>query len=274
MAFDLSAPREPLPIRQAAVLPLHGGKKFLVLGAAGGMGEATAELLVRQGAQIHVADISEARIKALADKLGCAGSIVDATDSGSIKAGINAAVADLGVIDGLVNCSAIAEHFPALETSRDNWRRTFEVNVFGTYEAACAVARHMIANGQRGAIVHIASEAGKRGHSETLLAYSASKAAVINMTRMLSEALAAHDINVNCVCPGSVATPMLKDVARHFATLIDQTEDEIFAAMVSRQLRRHVDPSEVAAVMSFLLSDSAMTVRGQAINVDGGDTPY
>lgn len=274
MAFDLSVPRDPLPIRQAAGIPLHAGKKFLVIGAAGGMGQATAELLVRQGAQIHVADISAARIKALTDKLGCTGSIVDAADSGSIKAGIDAAVTDLGVIDGLVNCSAIAEHFPALETSRDNWRRTFEVNVFGTYEAACAVAKHMIAEGRRGAIVNIASEAGKRGHSETLLAYSASKAAVINMTRMLSEALAAHDINVNCVCPGSVATPMLRDVARHFSTLIDQTEDKTFDAMVSPQLRRHVDPSEVAAVMSFLLSDSAMTIRGQAINVDGGDTPY
>jgi NAD(P)-dependent dehydrogenase (short-subunit alcohol dehydrogenase family) len=274
MAFDLSAPRKPLPVREAPVLPLHAGKKFLVLGAAGGVGEVTADLLVRQGAEIHIADVSAERIKALAARLGCTGGTIDLSDSSSIESGVDAAIAGLGAIDGLVNCGAIAEHFPALETSRDGWRRTFEINVFGTYEAASLVASHMIAAGRRGAIVQIASEAGKRGHSETLLAYSASKAAVINMTRMLSEALAGHDINVNCVCPGSVATPMLRDVARHFSTMIDQTETEIFEAMVSRQLRRHVNPIEVASVMSFLLSDAATAIRGQAINVDGGDTPY
>lgn len=274
MAFDLSAPRKPLPLREAPVVPLHAGKKFLVLGAAGGIGEVTADLLLRQGAQVHIADVSEARIAALSAKLGCTGGVIDAANSASIGMAVDAAVSEFGEIDGLVNCIAIADHFPALATSRDDWRRTFEINVFGAYEAACLVARHMIARGRPGAIVQIASEAGKKGHSETLLAYSASKAAVISMTRMLSEALAEHDINVNCVCPGSVATPMLRDVARHFASMIDQSEDEIFDAMVSRQLRRHVTPIEVASVMSFLLSDAAMTIRGQAVNVDGGDTPY
>ena len=274
MAFDLSTPRPPLPIREAAVTPVHAGRNVLVLGAAGGIGAVTAELLVKQGARIHIADLSETGIAAVSEKLGCKGSIIDAADTDSIRKAVDAAITDLGRIDGLVNCIAIAAHYPALETTRDQWRRTFDINVFGAYESACMVAAHMKANGRPGAIVQIASEAGKKGHSETLLAYSASKAAVISLTRMLSEALAADDINVNCVCPGSVATPMLRDVARHFATMIDQTEDEIFAAMTSRQLRRHVQPIEVAGTMSFLLTEAAMTIRGQAINVDGGDTPY
>lgn len=274
MAFDLSQPRPALPVREAAATPVHAGRNILVLGAAGGIGEATADLLLRQGARIHIADISATRIAALSEKLGCKGSVIDAADTTSVQNAVDAAIADLGRIDGLINCIAIAAHFPALETTRDQWRRTFDINVFGAYEAACMVAAHMKASGRPGAIVQIASEAGKKGHSETLLAYSASKAAVISMTRMLSEALAADDINVNCVCPGSVATPMLRDVARHFATMIDQSEDEIFHAMTSRQLRRHVQPIEVAGVMSFLLTEAAMTIRGQAVNVDGGDTPY
>lgn len=274
MAFDLSQPRSALPVREAPVTPVHAGRNILVLGAAGGIGAVTAELLTRQGARIHIADLSSTGIESLSEKLGCKGSVIDAADTASIRKAIEAAIADLGHVDGLVNCIAIAAHYPALETSRAQWRQTFEINVFGAYEAACMVAAHMKANGRPGAIVQIASEAGKKGHSETLLAYSASKAAVISMTRMLSEALAADDINVNCVCPGSVATPMLRDVARHFATMIDQTEEEIFQAMVSRQLRRHVQPIEVAGTTSFLLTEAAMTIRGQAINVDGGDTPY
>ncbi|MGV3549326.1 SDR family NAD(P)-dependent oxidoreductase [Rhizobium sp.] len=274
MAFDLSPPRSSLPIREAAVTPVHAGRNVLVLGATGGIGSTTAELLIRQGARIHIADRNAQKVADLSEKLGCKGSVIDAADTDSIRQAVDGAIADLGRIDGMVNCIAIADHFPALDTPRDQWRRTFDINVFGAYEAACMVAAHMKAEGRPGAIVQIASEAGKKGHSETLLAYSASKAAVISLTRMLSEALAADDINVNCVCPGSVATPMLRDVARHFATIIDQGEDEIFEAMTSRQLRRHVQPLEVAGVMSFLLTEAAMTIRGQAINVDGGDTPY
>ena len=119
-------------------------------------------------------------------------------------------------LDGLVNCAAIVLHADPLEISWDDWRRQFEINLFGAYEASRLVAKSMIAAGTRGAIVSIASEAGKKGHVESL-AYSASKAGLISMTRMLSEALAAHDINVNCVCPGGVATPMLREVSEAYS---------------------------------------------------------
>ena len=115
-------------------------------------------------------------------------------------------------IDGLVNCAAIVVHADPLETSWADWERIFRVNLFGAYEASRLVAKSMIASGARGAIVSVASEAGKKGHMESL-AYSASKAALINMTRVSSAALAPHDINVNCVCPGGVATDMLREVA-------------------------------------------------------------
>ncbi|MBV9288117.1 MAG: SDR family oxidoreductase, partial [Hyphomicrobiales bacterium] len=113
----------------------------------------------------------------------------------------------------------------------------------------------------------------KKGHIESL-AYSASKAALINMTRMLSAALAPHDINVNCVCPGGVETDMLREVAAVYAGLVGAPADEVFPQLVSAQLRRHIEPVEVARVISFLLSDDAVIIRGQAVNADGGDTPY
>lgn len=92
---------------------------------------------------------------------------------------------------------------------------------------------------------------------------------------MLSEALARHDINVNCVCPGGLPTAMLREVAETYAGIVQNPDvDEVFAQLISSQLQRHTSLEEVAQVYSFLLSDAANTVRGQAINADGGDTPY
>jgi NAD(P)-dependent dehydrogenase (short-subunit alcohol dehydrogenase family) len=199
---------------------------------------------------------------------------MDVGDSKSVAAGIEAAITQLGRIDGLVNCAAVAPHFGPLDTDRSEWRRIFDVNLFGAYQAASLVAKHLIGRRSPGAIVNVSSEAGKKGHSESLLAFSASMAGLISLTRMLSEALATHDINVNCVCPGSVATPMLREVAAHFSKMTGQPADDLFNSMISSQLRRHVDPFEVASVVSFLLGDDVIALRGQAINLDGGDTPY
>ncbi len=86
--------------------------------------------------------------------------------------------------------------------------------------------------------------------------------------------LAPHDINVNCVCPGGVAADMLREVAVAYGGLVGQPPDEVFPQLVSSQLQRHIAPVEVARVISFLLSDEALIIRGQAVSADGGDTPY
>ncbi|MBR9821699.1 MAG: SDR family oxidoreductase [Rhodobacteraceae bacterium] len=274
-AFTFSSEtRHPLPVRGGDPHPIHSGRRYLVLGATGGVGAQTCALLQAQGAQVFAVDLSPAKIAALTADLSIAGTTADISDETETAEAVARAIASLGGLDGLVNCIGIAEHFAPLDTTRDEWRRTMEINVIGGYEAAALVAKHMIAAGHPGAIVNIASEAGKKGHSETMLAYSVSKAAVISLTRMLSEALAPHDINVNCLCPGSVATPMLQDVAEQFSGMTGGDRADIFQSMISTQLHRHVQPAEVAGAISFLLSDAAMPIRGQAINVDGGDTPY
>ncbi|MCP4382788.1 MAG: SDR family oxidoreductase, partial [Hyphomicrobiales bacterium] len=124
-----------------------------------------------------------------------------------------------------------------------------------------------------GAIVNIASNAGKVGFPN-MAAYNASKAAVINLTRSLAAEWADRGINVNAVCPGSVATPMLHEVAEELARDGKGDAGTLFAGMVPGQLGRHVTPIEVGEVVAFLLSDAATIIRGQAINVDGGETPY
>jgi NAD(P)-dependent dehydrogenase (short-subunit alcohol dehydrogenase family) len=198
---------------------------------------------------------------------------MDLAEPASIAAAINAAEAKLGPLDGLVNCAAIVIHADPLETSWADWEKIFRVNLFGAYETSRLVARSMIASGSRGAIVSVASEAGKKGHVESL-AYSASKAALINMTRVLSAALAPHDINVNCVCPGGVASDMLREVAVAYGKLAGKAPEDVFPQLVSSQLVRHIEPVEVARTISFLLSDDAIIIRGQAVSADGGDTPY
>src|SRR5262249_58154836 len=120
--------------------------------------------------------------------------------------------------------------------------------------------------------VNIASNAGKVGFPN-MAAYNATKAAVINLTRSLAREWAERRINVNAVCPGSVDTPMLRDVAGTLAAGTGRSRDSLFAGMVPAQLGRHVRPIEVGRVVVFLLSDAAEIIRGQSINVDGVDTP-
>jgi NAD(P)-dependent dehydrogenase (short-subunit alcohol dehydrogenase family) len=252
---------------------VHRDKGIVVTGAAGGIGRAIAEHLLAEGASVVVADLKDADRTAASLKGKSFGVVMDVGSADSIAKGIAESERHLGHIDGLVNCAAIVLHADPLEISWDDWRKQFEINLFGAYEASRLVAKHMIARGTRGAIVSIASEAGKKGHVESL-AYSASKAAVISMTRMLSEALAANDINVNCVCPGGVATPMLRKVSVAYSGVTGEAPEAIFDKMISQQLVRHLQPVEVARVVSFLLSDAAMLIRGQAVNSDAGETPY
>lgn len=277
-SFATRGEHAPLAVRQVAPTRSHANKRYLVLGGAGGAGKAAAGLLVAEGASVVIGDVRAQALEEAIASLGhdskvLSGVVVDLSDARSIAAAIKEAEARLGAIDGLVNCAAIVRHVDPLETPWSDWERIFSINVYGAFEAARLVAKAMIAKGIKGAIVNVASEAGKKGHTQSL-AYSASKAAMINFTRVLSEVLAPQDINVNCVCPGGMATDMLREVAVAYGDLVKQAPDEVFKQLVSSQLRRHIDPVEVARTISFLLSDDAIIIRGQAINADGGDTPY
>jgi NAD(P)-dependent dehydrogenase (short-subunit alcohol dehydrogenase family) len=276
--YETRRPDKPLPLRKSRAFPVHAGKGFVVTGGTGGIGRAIAELLIAQEARVVIADLKPESVDATVEALGgaaggCFGVVMDVASEAAVAAGVEKSIELLGRIDGLVNSAAIVLHADPLAISRSDWQRQFEINLFGAYDISRLVAAHMIEHSIPGAIVSIASEAGKKGHVESL-AYSASKAGMISMTRMLSEALAAYDINVNCVCPGGVATPMLKEVSEAYSSFTSEPAPAIFDKMLSAQLVRHLQPIEVARVTSFLLGDDAMLVRGQAINADAGETPY
>jgi NAD(P)-dependent dehydrogenase (short-subunit alcohol dehydrogenase family) len=160
----------------------------------------------------------------------------------------------------------------SLDTSLQEWRQHFDVNVTALFECCRLFARYA-AGRSGGSIVNVASNAGKVGYPN-MAAYNASKAAVISLTRTLAAEWAQYDINVNAVCPGGVETPMLRAVAEWVSGRTGDDVEELFSTMTPRQLGRHVQPVEVGRVVSFLLSDDATIIRGQSINVDGGDTPY
>ncbi len=252
------------------------GRVVVVTGAARGIGAGIAEAALMAGARVALLDRDDAAARddrAAARRIGQARPRRRRRRHRSGVAGRSAAAAAarLGAVSGWVNNAGIVQMIAASDLTPEAWRREFEVNVGGVVNGAQA-ARLAFA-GKGGAIVNIASNAGKVGFPN-MAAYNASKAAVINLTRSLAREWAAERINVNAVCPGSVATPMLRDVADQMAKETGRSSDELFAGMVPAQLGRHVEPIEIGRVVVFLLTEAAEIIRGQSINLDGGDTPY
>jgi len=281
-SFTLRKAHAPLPVREVAPLHAHANKRYFIIGGAGDGGKAAAKALMLEGAAVIIGDVRRQALDETIDSLckftgkdsiAPSAIVMDMSDASSIASAIHEVDARLGGIDGLVNYAAIVRHVDPLETPWRDWEEIFAINVYGAFEASRLVAKAMIDRNIKGAIVNIASEAGKKGHGLSL-AYSASKAAVISFTRTLSEALAPHDININCICPGGMAANMLREVAVAYGEVAGQDADEVYEQLIGTQLRRHVEPDEVARIAGFLLSDAAMLIRGQAINADGGDTPY
>ncbi|MFD1721349.1 SDR family NAD(P)-dependent oxidoreductase [Amnibacterium endophyticum] len=272
--FATSGPHGALPVRLADQGALLRGRRVLVTGAARGLGRAVAEAVVAAGGTVWLADRLEDEPLAGVAALGAAGwTAADLSDADAAEAVVAAADEGLEGVDGVANIAGIVLHHDPLAIPAADWARLMTVNVTASYLVAASAARRMRAAGRPGSIVNTASEAGKVGHVDSL-AYSASKAAVISMTRMLSQALAADDVNVNCVCPGGLDTAMLREVAEVYAARVGGRADEVLDELVAGQLGRRAAVAEVAQVFVFLLSDAARTVRGQAVNADGGDTPY
>jgi meso-butanediol dehydrogenase/(S,S)-butanediol dehydrogenase/diacetyl reductase len=247
-----------------------------VTGAARGIGAGIAEAVLESGGSVVLLDLDREAAVATARMLDPAGTrtlavVADVTDGASLDAAAAEAAARFSALHGWVNNAGIVRMAPAEALTADGWDLEFRVNTRGTFLGAQAAFRAF--GGRGGAIVNIASNAGKVGFPN-MAAYNASKAAVINLTRSLAREWAPAGINVNAVCPGSVATPMLREVADELERDGKGDAATLFAGMVPAQLGRHVTPLEVGQVVAFLLSDAAHIIRGQSINVDGGDTPY
>lgn len=260
------------------MIPLLTGKVFVITGAGRGIGRGIAQAVAEAGGDVVAADLDQdavAETVTLVEAMGRKGLAVqtDVTDDAAVSRMVDAAVGEFERVDGLVNSAGVLKMNTALEATAGEILEQFDVNVRGVFLCCQAVARQIIAQGGGGAIVNVASNAGKVGYPN-MAAYNASKAAVINLTRTLAAEWAQHDINVNAVCPGGVDTPMLGSVAEWVGQLTGDNADELLKTMTPRQLGRHIQPIEVGRVVALLLSGQATIIRGQSINVDGGDTPY
>ncbi len=257
---------------------LLADKVVMVTGAGSGIGRGICRALAAEGAAVAALDLDGKAAAGTADIVidggGQATALTgDVTDPASRLAAVDEVVNQLGSYDALVNNAGVLRMSSALETAAEDFALELAVNTQALLDCCRAAAGHWQARGRGGAIVNVASNAGKVGYPD-MAAYNASKAAVISLTRTLSTEWAEHGINVNAVCPGGVATEMLRDVARWAGGRTGEDPEEVLATIVPRQLGRHIRPIEVGRVIAFLLSEQATIIRGQAINVDGGDTPY
>ena len=250
------------------------GQVAIVTGAGRGIGRATALELARLGADVVVAELDKAGAERTAAEVKSLGRRAlalptDVTRRADLQTMADRTLAELGRIDVLVNNAGIYRAAAPLDVTEEHWDAVMSVNARAVFFACQAVLPAMVKQ-KRGAIVSLASMAGKIGNRNNL-PYNASKAAVISITKSLALAHAADGVRVNCVCPGFVETDMWAMVARDQGQLLGQTPAE-FTRQREKQvpLGRMEKPEDVAGVIAFLCSSRAGYMTGQALSVDGG----
>lgn len=234
------------------------GKVAIITGAAGGQGEAEARLFVAEGAQVMITDVQD-QVEQVAADLGEAAAFLkhDVADAAAWALVVAETLRRFGKVDGLVNNAAIFNPKPLIETSAAELEQHFRVNQLGVFLGMQAVIAPMQAAGG-GSIVNIASVSGLR-NIPGQFAYAASKWAVRGMTGNAAAELTRLGIRVNAVYPGLINTPMLAGNSAE--------TNARFARSVP--IGRMAEPSEVAEVVAFLISDAASYVSGAEIAVDG-----
>lgn len=240
-------------------------KTAIVTGAASGIGRATAQLLAREGASVLAVDLNAPT----QDMSARGGSIVfrrsDVSSEASVASIFGDARERFGHIDIVVANAGISGNLGGIfDEDEDEWTKTLRVNLIGAFLAIKYGAQAMTETDTRGAIVCTASVAGLRSGAGGM-AYSASKAGVINLVQTAAQQLSGSGIRVNAVCPGLVETGMTKII--YDAARSSGREGNIGKL---NPLKRGGEPEELAAVIAFLASDAASYVNGQALAVDGG----
>ena len=272
------------------------GKTAIVTGGGAGIGEGISLCLANEGADVAIVDINKENAMGVTDKIRNLGRksmalMADVTDSKQVQQAVQKILDTFNKIDILVNNvggeirfynDRTGERF--VEISETEWDEMIDLNLKATIRTCQAVVPYMVKQNQ-GKIVNISSIGGRhpiwtgaRG-SAAIMAYGVSKAAIIQFTDLLALELAEHNINVNCVAPGAIWTPMFeKHVLRSISA------DPQFKAMTPREyfekavvesfpLKREITPTDIGHVVAFFVSEKAKNITGQSINVDAGTRP-
>jgi 2-hydroxycyclohexanecarboxyl-CoA dehydrogenase len=241
------------------------GRIALVTGGASGIGAATCRRLAGEGARVAVTDMNGPGAGDVAAEVNGMPYELDVRSADSIAAAVRAAEQELGPIDILVNNAGYDEFGFFVNTDEAMWDRVLGVNLRGVIAVTHALLPGMQER-RRGRIVNVASEAGRVGSSGSGI-YSAAKAGVIGFTKAIARESARYGITCNAVAPGPIETPLLMAAPEVLGEVGQKLVDTMVGSTV---LRRLGQPDEVAAAITFLASDDASFVTGQALGVSGG----
>ena len=247
------------------------GKVAIITGAGAGIGFATALLFAKEGAKVVVADCDPEKgaeaVSLIREKGGEAIFIqVDVSKADNVKDMVETTVERYGKLDILVNNAGIYSQADVVETEEDDWDRILNVNLKGVFLCSKYSIPEMIKGGG-GSIVNIGSEAGIVG-IKNQVAYNVSKSGVIALTKSTAIDFAAYNIRVNCVCPGTTETPLVK-------AAVERASDPLAARRALEQVRpanRLGQPGEIAAGILYLASDESPYATGAILSIDGGYT--
>ena len=246
------------------------GRTAIVTGAAHGIGRGIAARLLDEGCVVGILDVDLAAAEETARALSSKGRLVaargDVSAKASVQAGLGELIRELGDIDILVNNAGICRVGKLLETSDEDWKATFGINLDGVFHVTRDVAPRMVARG-KGSIVNLASWMGKSGVA-AYGAYCASKFAIVALTQTLACELGEHGVRVNAVGPGLIVDTKMRDESE-----IKRKAEGLPSAYERAQsipLRRPGIPEDIAKAVAFLASDEASYITGETISVTGG----
>jgi len=255
------------------------GKVALVTGAAKGLGAAITDALARDGAHLGLLardlEALEAHAATLDQRHPHRESLVvpcDVSDEEEVDAAVGSVVARFGGLDIVVNTAGVIGPIetPAQDVKLEEFRHVIDVNLIGTFLVCKAAIPHLIERGEGGRIVNVSGTSGVRGYRNRV-AYSSSKWAVRGLTRTLALELGRYGITVNDVCPNVTHGGRMDTIVAEKARRLGKTSEEVYADFASQTaLGRFIEDVDVAAAVSFLVSEGARNVTGHDILVDAG----
>ena len=245
------------------------GKVAVITGSGRGIGKAIALRFAREGADIVVCDVSAENIAATAREVGDLGRFAlaiqtDVSNKQSVENMVSAAINRFNKIDILVNNAGIILRAPLLEMSEEDWDTSLAVNLKGPFLCIQAVGRHMV-NQKSGRIINMCSSAGLGTADEFMASYGASKAGIVELTKVTARTLGKYGISVTAIAPGTIVTELERSrkTPEEYEEFIKQRASIMAVGRVGQV-------EDVAALATFLASDESSFISGTVISIDGG----